>query len=93
MAWCWRVIAIAAASVGLCVYYARGLGPTANFYQLPWMIRIAGEPLAGSALLLTLWLDRRRNPDRDWLHWTGVLVVLALAAIDVGQSAWTLMNW
>ena len=55
-------------------------------YYLAALSRAVGESACVGFLPLLVWFDARAGLRRDWLHWTGVVVVTGLAIVDVTQN-------
>ena len=62
------------------------------YYYGP-LARVVGETTCVGMLPLLVWLDARARLRRDWLHWTGAVVVTGLAIVDVLQNFLTLRQF
>ncbi len=78
------------------VYMVTGIGWIGGFFHIPLM-SIAAVPLwpliTGGVLLVTVLLDLRRGPRRDWLHWLGVAMIVTDVLVTLAWKVWsTLAN-
>lgn len=83
----WKALFAALALVCLM----RGLSYVAvwvlDMYELLTTFPV-GSLIVGPVLLLTLLVDQRRGPRRDWLHWLGVAIVASNILMSVAWWLW-----
>jgi hypothetical protein len=57
--------------------------PPGISYTLPANVEAACMAAGAVALVGAIWCDAARKIRRDWLHWTGIAVWLAMAAVEL----------
>lgn len=62
------------------------------YYYGPFA-RVLGETTCLFVLSPLVWMDAATVPRRDWLHWSGVAVIVGLAIADVTQNVLWLVRY
>jgi hypothetical protein len=62
---------------------------------LPSLLSLPSYPLlssaAGIVLFVTVLLDLRKGPSRDWLHWVGVAMIFTNVLLSTAWFVWTIL--